>query len=138
MHTEKKGFWERNWMWALPCGCLGCLGLTIGACVTLVGTTIGLVRSSDVFEDALERARQDPRIIAELGEPIDAGWQVQGNFNLSDDSSEASYSIPLSGPDGDATLTVEATKHDEEWVFHRLEVRFDSSGDRIDLLEPGG
>src|ERR687883_703802 len=41
-----------------------------------------LVKSSDIYNDALHRAQNDPRVIAVLGSPIEAKWWVLGNLNM--------------------------------------------------------
>ena len=49
-------------------------------------------------------------------------------------SGTASIAIPISGPDGAATIYVEATQSAGRWTFSKLVVEFAGSKERIDLL----
>ena len=131
---KEKSWWDRNWYWAIPTGCLGCLGMVIGSCVVMIGGIFGTIRGSEPFEVVLDRARSDPRVIEALGEPIREGWAVSGNFSLQDDSREADLTIPISGPKGDAELHVVAHREGDEWTYDVMEVRLENSGGIIDLL----
>ena len=133
----QKSWWGRNWMWAVPSGCLGCLLLPAG-CVAAIGFLVfGLFRTSDVYTEALERAREDLRVVEALGEPIEPGWWMMGSINISGPSGDADFSLPLSGPDGSGTLYVVAEKSAGEWAFETLLVEIDGTGERIDLLGDG-
>lgn len=130
---KQGGWWNRNWYWALPGGCLGCLALPLGACVVLLGGMLGAVRTSGGFQDALAQIQSHPEVVAALGEPIEAGWFFRGSINISDSTKTVDVSVPISGPDGAGTLYVEGEETAGVWRFERLEVELDN-GDWIDLL----
>ena len=139
MEEKSKGFWSKNWAWAVPLGgCGGCLLLVVGFVVLVGGGTIGLLRSSDAFEDAVELARSNAVVIEALGEPIKAGWLPKGNLSISGSSGEADLSISLTGPQGTGTLYVVGSMRAMKWTFERAEVEIDATGERIDLLEGSG
>lgn len=123
----------RSWIkWvAAGCGCLLVLGAL--AAVALVVGVFGIIKSSDVYEDAVARARSHPAATAALGEPIETGWYVMGSVETSGPGGEASLSVPLEGPRGEGTLYVEATKRAGAWTYQTLELAVEG-GDRIDLL----
>ena len=132
----QRTWWGRNWIWVVPTSCVGCLLLPVG-CVTALGFLLfGFLRSSEPYALALERARQEPRVIEALGEPIEVGWMMQGSINFDGDSGHADFSIPLTGPRGSARVHVVAERAAGEWVYERLEVEIDATGERIDL-RPG-
>ncbi len=131
---HRKSWWGRNWKWVVPVGCLGAillLALFIGAIVALV---FGVIRSSDVYQDAVETARASAAVQAALGSPVEAGYLVTGSINVSGSGGSADLAIPLSGPDGEATLYAVASKSGGQWVFSTLVVGVEATGERIDLL----
>src|SRR5437016_13926238 len=82
--------------------------------VVLVGSIALIVfsamKSSDVYKDALARAKTYPAVIEALGSPVTAGLLLSGNTNINGASGEANLSIPVSGPKGTGTIYVAATK----------------------------
>ena len=138
MNTEPrngKQWLERNWKWFVP---VGCLGFVILSAAFFVGTfllAMTWIRSSHVFEEAMDRARNDPRVVRELGEPIRTGWWLLGNIHTSGSSGTADLTIPISGPRNSARIYLEAEKRAGVWNFEYLVVEIGGSGERIDLLE---
>lgn len=127
----------RSWIkWvAGGCGCLLVLGGL--AAVALVVGVFGLIQRSDVYEEAVARARSHPAATAALGEPIETGWYVMGSVETSGPGGEASLSVPLEGPRGEGTLYVEATKRAGAWTYQTLALEVEG-GERIDLLAGDG
>ena len=137
---QQKGCWGRNWKWIVPTGCLGLilLGVAIVACVFFF--VISAVKSSEVYQYALERARSNPEVVAELGEPIKDGWLVQGSVETSvGGRGHAKFQIPISGPKKSGTIYAEALKDPQvvggTWYFTDLSVAVAGRADRIDLRE---
>ncbi len=104
--------------------------------IALIGTVVfGVMKSSDVYQDALARARADPAVEMALGTPIEEGLLVMGNINISGSSGEADLAIPISGPDDEATIYAVAKKSAGQWTFLTLVVKIKSTGERIDLMK---
>ncbi|MDX1390538.1 MAG: cytochrome c oxidase assembly factor Coa1 family protein [Acidobacteriota bacterium] len=136
--SESKSWWDRNWYWVLGAGCL----VPILACGGCFGLSALFIRSKvanfSPYKDAVAMATADPRVVAELGEPIETGWSTQSQVQIHNDSGRASLSIPLEGPKGSGTLRVKASRADGVWNFDRLTVRIDGIDEAIDLLEGNG
>ena len=132
--TDRPPARSRSWVkWvALGCGGLVVLGALAAAAILLV--VLGAVKQSDVYREAVDRARSHPDVVTALGEPVEPGWFVSGSVNVSGPSGEASLAIPLEGPAGEGTLYVEATKEAGTWRYQTLEVAVEGGGPRIDLL----
>ena len=128
----RPNWWQRNWKWFVPV--LGALLLALFVALALGGVALllGAIKSSGAYQQALTRAQSDPAVIAALGEPIRAGWFVQGNISASGASGEADLAIPLDGPRADGTLYVVAEKRAGEWRYETLAVNVDG-GERIVL-----
>ena len=131
-------WWKRNWKWFLPVGCLtGCLTIIVLAVVfagTIALIVFGAIKSTDVYKDALARAKANPDVIAALGSPIKEGLFVSGNTNVNGASGEANISIPISGPKGKGTIYVVAKKSAGRWEYSELVVEIEKTKERIDLL----
>ena len=91
------------------------------------------LRRSDLYGEAVERARSHPRVVEVLGEPVEPGWWVRGDAEPRGTSGRARLTVPLTGPGGRGRLDAEARRQGEVWRFDRLEVVL--PGDEVvDLL----
>ena len=131
---QPAGWWSRNWKWFVPTGC--CLtplvlGGALAAFIILV--VFGALKQTDVYQTALARAKADHRVTTALGAPIEEGWYLSGNTQVSGSSGEADLTIPISGPKGKGTIYAVATKSAGEWTYSKLIVKIDSTGETIDL-----
>jgi hypothetical protein len=130
------GWFQRNWKWVVPVGCLGYAILLAAAGAGMTYMIFSMFRRSEVYQRALERARDDPRVRRALGEPIEPGWWVTGNFQINGPSGNASLMIPISGPRNSAWIFAVAEKQAGIWNFEILEVEVHEGDGRIDLLVP--
>ena len=126
-------WWDRNWKWCVPVGCLTGLTLASGFVAALLIFAFSLMKSSDAYKLAFAKAQQNPIVVGALGEPIKGGLLVSGSVNVNGPSGNADLSIPLAGPKGQGTLYVKATKAMGEWSFNELVVQIERTGQRVDL-----
>jgi len=94
-------------------------------------------KSSQVYKEAVAKARSNSEVRRELGEPVRPGWWVNGSLRVSGPSGIARFSTPLQGPTGRAMLHVQAQKISNRWRFEVLEVVVEGRSERIRLLEGG-
>ena len=127
-------WWQRNWRWAVPGGCVGCLGLLAAFAAVLVLFVFGLVKRSDAYADAIARAQTSSAVVEALGAPVGPGWWVSGSIEASGPSGTADFAAPLHGSKGRGTLYVVAEKQAGEWRYEVLELEVDGADERIDLL----
>lgn len=122
------------WKW----GCIGCSALVVlGAafvCV-LVFVVFAAIRSSDAYRGARSRVAADPRVVAALGTPIKDGLWVSGTVNVKNETGEADFKFPVSGPKASATVHAVATRDSSGWTYSELLVT-PSNGPPIDVLKP--
>ena len=93
------------------------------------------VKSSDIYKDALARAKTHPAVIEALGSPVTEGFLVSGNTSVNGASGEANLSVPVSGPKGKGTIYVAATKSLGRWNYSGLVLEIKRTHQRIDLLQ---
>ena len=75
------------------------------------------VKSTDVYKDALARAKSHPAVIEALGSPVTEGFLVSGNTNVNGASGETNLAIPISGPRGKGTIYMSANKSLGQWNY---------------------
>ena len=134
--APKPNWWERNWKWFVPTGCLTLVilfCLFIGLIFTVV---MGSMKSSDAYKQAVAKARANPSVVEKLGTPIAEGYFVSGNISVQNDSGNADLQIPISGPKGKAVIHAVATKSAGKWEYSRLTVSIEDQPE-LDLLGPG-
>ncbi|WP_343697355.1 cytochrome c oxidase assembly factor Coa1 family protein [Flavobacterium sp.] len=130
----KKNWWDRNWKWFVPTGCLSLIvlfALFIG--VIIFGVT-SMMRDSDAFKESLAAAQHSKIVVEKLGNPVETDGMVSGSINLHNDSGDCDLQIPLKGPKGKGTLFVVATKRGK-WNYKQMSVYIEKTQEEIDLLE---
>jgi hypothetical protein len=129
-----KTWWDRNWKWFVPVGCLSGLTFLGGLVGTILIFVFSLMKSSDAYKLAFARAQRNPAVVNALGEPLKGGLFVSGNVNVNGPSGRADLSIPIAGPKGSGTIYIKATKSMGQWSFDQLVVQVERTGERVDLL----
>jgi hypothetical protein len=130
----KRSWWTRNWKWFVPTGCLTIIALFVAFIMSIILIVFGAMKSTDVYKDAVARAKANPAVIEALGSPIKEGMFVSGNTNVNGASGEANLAIPISGPKGKGKIYVVATKAAGEWKPSVLAVEIETTKERVDLL----
>jgi hypothetical protein len=133
--SPRGNWWQRNWKWFVPTGCLTFIALGVLFVVCIVFFVFSVLKSSDAYKTAVARAKNDERVIAALGTPIREGMFASGKANVNGPSGEADLAIPISGPKGKATIYAVATKSAGTWTFSKLAVQVEGGNDTIDLNE---
>jgi hypothetical protein len=133
---EQKGWFGRNWKWFIPTGCLSIILIIACGIGAVVYFAIGSIKSSYVYAEALNKAKANSAVVSELGEPIEAGWQINGNVNIEGESGNADVKIPISGPKKAGAIYATAVRTHGKWDFSTLEVEIEGKTDRINLLTP--
>jgi hypothetical protein len=132
--APRKNWWERNWKWFVPTGCLTLVLLFCLFMALIFTIVMGAMKSSDAYKQAMAKARANPTVVAKLGTPIAAGYFVSGNINVQNNSGNADLQIPISGPRGKAVIHAVASKSAGKWEFSRLTVAIEGQPE-LDLLE---
>ena len=133
--TQKSNWWKRNWKWFVPMGCLTMALLFLAFVGSILVVVFSAMKSTDVYKEALARAKADPAVIEALGSPIKDGFLVSGNTNVNGASGESNLAIPISGPKGKGTIYLSANKSLGQWNYSGLVVEVGQTHERIDLLQ---
>ncbi|QOG01897.1 cytochrome c oxidase assembly factor Coa1 family protein [Flavobacterium sp. MDT1-60] len=133
-YTEvRKNWWDRNWKWFVPTGCLGLLvlfGLFIAG--IFFGVT-SMMKDSDAYKGAMTIAQHDKLVNDRLGTPIESDGMVSGNISINNDTGNCDLQIPIKGSKGKGTVFVVAEKKGK-WEYSELSVYINATEEQIDLL----
>ncbi len=111
------------------------LGSHFGGCIAgIFAVVFGAIKSSTPYTESLVAVRENPIVQQELGLPIEPGFMVTGNLNISGKTGHADLSYTVSGSKGSGTVYLVADRMAGEWEFTTLQLTLDKDGERIDLL----
>lgn len=133
-YTEvRKNWWDRNWKWFVPTGCLGLIvlfGLFIAG--IFFGVT-SMMKDSDAYKESMTIVQHDKSVNNKLGSPIEADGMVSGNISIHNDTGNCDLQIPIKGSKGKGTLFVVAEKRGK-WKYSQMSVYIEATDEEIDLL----
>lgn len=130
-----KTWWQRNRKWFVPTGCLSLIALAVIFIVAIFFTVTTMMKKSTPYIESYEAATTNSYVIDRLGEPIEQNGMLQGNISITNNTGEATISIPLEGPKGTGTIYVSANKYNETWTYSKMSIYIDSTQETINLLE---
>lgn len=116
-------------------GCFTIALLFLAFVSAIILIVFSAMKSTEVYKEALARAKADPAVIEALGSPIKDGFLMSGNTNVNGASGESNLAIPISGPKGKATIFVSANKSLGQWIYSGLVVEVGKTHERINLLQ---
>lgn len=130
----RKSWWDRNWKWLIP---TGCLSLLILLCLFIAGIFFGvtsMMKESDVYKEVMTEVQHNKIIIEKLGSPIEEEGMASGNISLSNDTGNCDLQIPIKGSKGEGTIFVVAQKRGN-WKYSVKSVYIVATKEKIDLLK---
>ncbi|NBD11368.1 MULTISPECIES: cytochrome c oxidase assembly factor Coa1 family protein [Corallococcus] len=134
--APRQGWWNRNWKWAVPVGCLALLGSCFCFAAIAVGWGYTSFKDMGAYTDAVAQAQEDPHVQQALGGTFKSGFPSDTRVSTSNGHTHAEFTVPLDGPKADGTLHAVADKDGGDWTFRTLYVQL-QDGSRIDLLDTG-
>ena len=123
MPPPPRGWWKRNWKWALPVTVLTFVALVVTFVAIVLFAIRGSMMRSDVYADAMARARAHPEVVAAIGAPITPGFMPMGSISTSSEdggSGRADLMIPIEGPRGTGHLAAMAERRLGTWTWESL------------------
>ena len=137
MEVEKQKSWfSRNWPWVIPVGgCLAVILLFVFGVGAAVFGGMKMLKSSEPYEYAVEKASSDEELIAIIGEPIETDGVMQGSLNYKNGVSSADIRVPLKGPNGKASVSIKGEKTDDIWVYEVFYITIKDTQEQINLLD---
>ncbi|QSW89924.1 MULTISPECIES: cytochrome c oxidase assembly factor Coa1 family protein [Flavobacterium] len=131
---QRKNWWDRNWKWFVPTGCLSLIilfGLFIAG--IFFGVT-SMMKDSDAYKESIAAVKKNKIVTEKLGNPIETDGMISGSINVSGDKGECDLQIPIKGPKGKGTLFVVAHKRGK-WNYEEMSVYVEKTEEEINLLQ---
>ena len=107
----------------MPAVGVTCVALVAAFVAIVLFAVRGSMTRSDIYADALARARAHPELVATLGTPITPGFMPTGSIRTSsDDGGEgrADLVIGIEGPHGEGRLVASADRRLGAWTWESL------------------
>ncbi|CAD5343311.1 hypothetical protein FLA105535_03309 [Flavobacterium bizetiae] len=130
----RKSWWERNWKWFVPTGCVSILLIFVVFIASIFFGVTSMMTNSDAYKGAMIEAQKNKQVIEKLGSPIEDDGMTSGSINTTNDSGNCDLQIPIKGPKGKATLFVVAQKKGT-WKYSEMSVLIKNTKEEIDLLK---
>lgn len=142
----KRGWFKRNWLWFIPTVVLVPLLCCCGGPIGLFWAALSALFNLPPYQDTIALAEQNAIVQQEIGTPLDApdGFmdlvEISGQGGIFEADETYLYAeVPISGSNGTGWLYIDATTSDGglTWTYTTREIHIDSTGDVVDLLNPG-
>ncbi|TDP01529.1 cytochrome c oxidase assembly factor Coa1 family protein [Flavobacterium sp. 245] len=131
--VDKRSWWNRNWKWFVPTGCLSLIVLFALFLVGVFFEVTSIIKDSDAYKESMTRVEHNKIIIEKLGSPIETDGMVSGTVSSTNDIRKCDVQVPLKGPKGKATLFVVGEKRGT-WKYSEMSVYIEKTGEKINLL----
>ncbi|WP_394773216.1 cytochrome c oxidase assembly factor Coa1 family protein [Flavobacterium sp.] len=131
----RKSWWERNWKWFVPTGCVSILLIFVLFIGGIFFGVTSMMTNSDAYKGAMNQAQHNKLVIEKLGSPIEDDGMTSGSIHTTnDDGGNCNLQIPIKGPKGKGTLFVVAEKRGT-WKYSEITVFIKATKEEIDLLK---
>lgn len=134
LEEPKKNWFQRNWLWLIPTGCATLIVIFVLFIGGIIFGAVSMVKNSEPFEEALERAQRHEVVIEHLGEPLESDGLFDGNLSYSNGEKEANITVPVKGPKGKGKIKVIGSATDDTWSYEKMEIILLAEKDTINLL----
>ena len=128
----QKGWWSRNCLWVVLATVLIVVLAGVFCCGFGANAIFGIAKKTEAYKMSLDLVKNDPRVAAELGTPIEPGWLAGGGEDDVSGMAEVVYRV--SGPTGSGTVAAQAHKQEGVWGLTQVQVQTDE-GKSLNLLE---
>jgi hypothetical protein len=123
--TSKPNWWNRNWKWFVPLGCFTVAVLFFAFVGSILVIVFSAMKSTDVYKEALARAKTDPAVIEVLGSPIKDGFLLSGNTNVNGASGESNWRFRSPVPREKGQFTCRRPSHSGNGIIRGSSLRSD-------------
>jgi hypothetical protein len=106
--------------------------VTLGFIAAIFMFVMSLMKG-DAFQLSLDAVRSNPDIVAIYGEPIEAGFFVEGQVKTYNGGGSAAMNYSISGPKSSGRVFMGASKSQGTWNLVSLIVTDDATGKSITI-----
>ena len=118
-------------------GC-GCAGLILVGFLVIGGiffVALQALKHSDAYTESITAVESNGEATVALGSPVKPGLFPTGNISLNNGEGVVAFTIPVSGPNGEGTVTVKGKKPPGSpvWIYETWELAVDGRPEPIPL-----
>lgn len=125
-NNVKTSWWNRNWKWFVPTGCLSLI-LIFGFFIAGIFFEVtSMIEKSDAYKGAMEEVRKNKLVTEKLGTSIESDGMTSGTINVTNETGNCDVEIPIKGSKGTGILFVVAHKKGK-WTYDVLSVRVNAT-----------
>jgi len=134
---QEKNGGRRYWKWLVSITAL------LIMLIALLSLTSGLTSFAQayaepsLYENALERARQNERVIEVLGNlhPVDKLTIMEGSVVYAEDNNAVDLTFRVTGSKGKAKMDVSSLKNNGVWEYQHIKIRIKNPKEEIIVLD---
>lgn len=129
-----KSWWRRNAKWLFPLILIVITGVYLLASGEVAfGDYAKAYADKEVYQNALEQAKQNTRVTEVLGEiaPVDKMTIAEGAVEYTDNYKAMTATITLKGSKGKGKLDIAARKTEGQWQYDKIGVRIKEPKEEI-------
>ncbi|WP_136464991.1 cytochrome c oxidase assembly factor Coa1 family protein [Flagellimonas onchidii] len=123
----QKSWWKRNWKWFVPvAGTILILSFLFSSGAgDLAADMAKAYSNSEVYENALEKVKQNPKAHDILGEikPMDKFAIFEGRATFIDNNKTLNTSVRINASKVKARMDIIAKKSNGSWIYQTINVR---------------
>lgn len=134
---QEKNWGRRNWKWLVP---ITAFLIVIIALLSLTNGVTSFAQAyaePSLYENALEKARQNKRVLAVLGnlQPIDKLTILEGNVVYTEDNNAVDLTFRVAGNKGKGKMDISATKINGNWEYGLIKIRVKNPEEEIMVFD---
>lgn len=137
-YVPRKNWFQRNWKWFVPTGCLGMIVAVVLIYFFLTAVFSGItsmLKDSKVYEHTMKIAKESDVLEEKIGHNIESVDPILGSIATHGNSSDAVLMITIKGSKGKGTIRVIAEKENSVWLYNHMEFYQSNPAETINLLE---
>jgi hypothetical protein len=127
-----------GWKWLFIIFGIGGLGLVAccGICGGIAYFGANMIKYAPPYQQSLAKVRESVEVKDKIGNPIEDTPILEGTkSNFNNGNQEMQFSYKAKGPNGEATVFVDASGRGNDWTLHKCTVTF-ADGTTLDLSDP--
>jgi len=134
---REENWGRRNWKWVVP------ITAFLIVIIALLSLTSGLTSFAQaytepsLYENALEKARQNERVIEILGnlQPVDKLTILEGNVVYTEENNAVDLTFRVTGSKGKGKMDISATKNNGNWEYQIIKIRVKKPEEEIIVMK---
>lgn len=134
---REKTWGRRNWKWLVPITALLILIIAFLLLTSGITSFAQAYTEPSLYENALEKSRQNKRVIEVLGnlQPVDKLTIIEGNVVYTADNNAVDLTFRVTGTKRNGKMDIAAVKNKRNWEYELIKIRVKNPEEEIIILK---